>query len=62
MITSEKLGYVKRTQKDYSISFKLQLVEEIEHGYMLTPNQMHKQQKLKRKQYKLNPLIICIDY
>lgn len=25
-------GYVKRTQKDYSLSFKLQLVEEIELG------------------------------
>ncbi|MBF7093641.1 transposase [Flavobacterium sp. ALJ2] len=25
---------VKRTQKDYSLSFKLQLVEEIEHGFI----------------------------
>jgi len=24
--------YVKRTQKDYTLSFKLQLVQEIEHG------------------------------
>ena len=24
--------YVKRTQKDYSISFKLQIVQEIEQG------------------------------
>ena len=27
-----KSGYVKRTQKDYSLSFKLQVVEEIESG------------------------------
>ena len=27
-------GYVKRTQKDYSISFKLQVVEEIESGQL----------------------------
>lgn len=27
-----KLGYVKRTQKDYSHSFKLQVVREIESG------------------------------
>lgn len=25
-------GYVKRTQKDYSLNFKLQVVQEIEHG------------------------------
>ena len=25
-------GYVKRTQKDYSLSFKLQVVQEIETG------------------------------
>jgi len=31
-------GYVKRTQKDYSLSFKLQLVEEIEQG-LLTKSQ-----------------------
>ena len=30
--------YKKRTQKDYSLSFKLQLVEEIEQGH-LTKNQ-----------------------
>lgn len=24
--------YVKRTQKDYSYSFKLQIIKEIEHG------------------------------
>ena len=27
-------GYLKRTQKDYSLSFKLQLVEEIEQGFL----------------------------
>lgn len=32
MKTSEKTGYSKRTQKDYSLSFKLQLVQEIEQG------------------------------
>jgi transposase-like protein len=32
MNTSTNSGYVKRTQKDYSISFKLQIVEEIESG------------------------------
>ena len=28
----EKTGYVKRTQKDYSLSFKLQVVQEVEDG------------------------------
>lgn len=32
METPLKSGYVKRTQKDYSLSFKLQVVEEIESG------------------------------
>ena len=32
MKTPSKSGYVKRTQKDYSLSFKLQIVEEIESG------------------------------
>ena len=32
MNRSENKGYVKRTQKDYSISFKLQVVQEIESG------------------------------
>ena len=30
----EKTGYSKRTQKDYSLSFKLQLVQEIELGLL----------------------------
>jgi len=34
----ENNGYIKRTQKDYSLSFKLQLVEEIEQG-VLTKSQ-----------------------
>ncbi len=33
-----KTNYVKRTQKDYSLSFKLQVVQEIEQG-LLTRNQ-----------------------
>lgn len=32
MKTTEKNGTSKRTQKDYSLSFKLQVVEEIEQG------------------------------
>ncbi|SDW91387.1 hypothetical protein SAMN05444338_105228, partial [Flavobacterium degerlachei] len=28
----EEIRYVKRTQKDYSMSFKLQIVQEIERG------------------------------
>ena len=32
----EKTNYVKRTQRDYSMSFKLQVVQEIERGE-LTP-------------------------
>jgi len=34
MNKSTKTGYVKRTQKDYSLSFKLQLVEQIESGQL----------------------------
>ena len=30
----EETHYVKRTQKDYSMSFKLQIVQEIERGYL----------------------------
>jgi len=32
MKTSTNNAHIKRTQKDYSLSFKLQLVEEIEQG------------------------------
>lgn len=38
MESLENNGYVKRTQKDYSLSFKLQLVKEIEQG-LLTRSQ-----------------------
>lgn len=31
---SRKSNYVKRTQKDYSLSFKLQVVQEIEQGLL----------------------------
>jgi transposase-like protein len=34
MKTSVNTGYVKRTQKDYSLSFKLQVVDEIESGQL----------------------------
>ncbi|WP_452602930.1 hypothetical protein [Pontimicrobium sp. MEBiC06410] len=34
MKTSENNGYTKRTQKDYSLSFKLQLVEEVGQGHL----------------------------
>lgn len=34
MKTSVNPGHVKRTQKDYSLSFKLQLVEEVEQGFL----------------------------
>lgn len=32
MNKSQKFNYVKRTQKDYSMSFKLQVVQEVEAG------------------------------
>lgn len=34
MKTSENSEYVKRTQKDYSHSFKLEVVQEIEQGFL----------------------------
>ena len=34
MKTSVNIDYVKRTQKDYSLSFKLQVVDEIESGQL----------------------------
>lgn len=34
MKSTDKTGYLKRTQKDYSLSFKLQLVKEIEQGFL----------------------------
>lgn len=37
-----KTGYLKRTQKDYSISFKLQVVQEIESGELGRTEACHK--------------------
>ena len=34
MEKNEETRYVKRTQKDYSMSFKLQIVQEIERGHL----------------------------
>jgi len=42
MKTSEKSMYVKRTQKDYSVSFKLQVVQEIEFGQLSRTEACHK--------------------
>lgn len=42
MKTSVNTGYVKRTQKDYSISFKLQVVQEIESGELGRTEACHK--------------------
>ena len=42
MKTSENIGYVKRTQKDYSISFKFQVVQEIESGQLSRTEACHK--------------------
>ena len=42
MKTSENSGYVKRTQKDYSVSFKLQVVQEIEVGQLSRTGACHK--------------------
>ena len=36
MENQEKTHYVKRTQKDYSMSLKLQIVQEIERGHLTT--------------------------
>ena len=45
----ENVNYVKRTQKDYSMSFKLQIVQEIEartaHGYRGHKEIWHSMQK-----------------
>jgi transposase-like protein len=42
MKSSAKTGYVKRTQKDYSLSFKLQVVQEIESGALGRTQACHK--------------------
>src|SRR6187402_775286 len=41
IVMEENTNYVKRTQKDYSMSFKLQIVQEIERGE-LTPTEATK--------------------
>lgn len=38
----DNTNYVKRTQKDYSMSFKLQVVQEIERGQLNTTSSMRK--------------------
>lgn len=42
MKTLENAGYIKRTQKDYSISFKLHVVQEIELGQLSKTEACHK--------------------
>lgn len=42
MKTSASKGYIKRTQKDYSVSFKLQVVQEIESGQLSRTEACHK--------------------
>lgn len=42
MKTSENTGYIKRTQKDYSLFFKLQVVQEIESGQLGRLEACHK--------------------
>lgn len=42
MKTSASKGYIKRTQKDYSVSFKLQVVQEIESGQLSRTEVCHK--------------------
>lgn len=42
MKSTENIGYIKRTQKDYSLSFKLQVVQEIEFGELTRVEACHK--------------------
>ena len=42
MKESTKTVYKKRTQKDYSLSFKLQLVEQVERGLLSKTEAKHK--------------------
>lgn len=37
-----RLFRIKRTQKDYSLSFKLQIVDEVEKGYLTYTQAQHK--------------------
>jgi len=52
MKNSENNRYVKRTQKDYSLSFKLQLVEEITELLEYTPSKIYVR-KIIRPKYAL---------
>lgn len=49
MENRERTSYVKRTQKDYSMSFKLQIVQEIERGQLTTTEATKKYQIQCRK-------------
>jgi transposase len=42
MKTATTIGPIKRTQKDYSLSFKLQVVQEIESGELSIMGALHK--------------------
>ncbi len=42
MEIQKKLESSKRTQKDYSLSFKLQVVNEVEKGYITYPQAQRK--------------------
>jgi len=44
MENQEEPRYLKRTQKDYSMSFKLQIVQEIERGQLTTTEATRKYQ------------------
>ena len=41
-MTPGKRDYSKRTQKDYSLSFKLQIVDEVEKGHLTYKQSQHK--------------------
>ena len=41
-MSTDKTNYVKRTQKDYSLSFKLQVVQELEQGFLTRVQTMEK--------------------
>ena len=41
-MSTDKTNYVKRTQKDYSLSFKLQVVQELGQGFLTRVQAMDK--------------------
>ena len=41
-MNTDKTNYVKRTQKDYSLSFKLHVVQELEQGFLTRVQAMDK--------------------